>query len=77
MSALTNDSFTLARFAGFYKAIQSAGSAASSGMDATATPYLNEHVGHCKETSLLRRKILSRRSPRHFYYSGYATEQQV
>ncbi|KAH8089924.1 MFS general substrate transporter [Cristinia sonorae] len=45
MSALTNDPFTLARFAGFYKAVQSAGSAGSFGMDATATPYLNEHLG--------------------------------
>jgi len=42
MSALTNDPFTLARFAGFYKAIQSAGSAGSFGMDAVATPFLNE-----------------------------------
>ena len=44
MSALTNDPFTLARFAGIYKAIQSAGSAGSFGMDAVATPFLNEHV---------------------------------
>ncbi|KAF8583564.1 MFS general substrate transporter [Ramaria rubella] len=44
MSALTNDPFTLARFAGFYKAIQSAGSAGSYGMDAVATPFLNEHA---------------------------------
>lgn len=44
MSALTNDPFTLARFAGLYKAIQSAGAAASFGMDATNTPFLNEHV---------------------------------
>jgi len=42
MSALTNDPFKLARFAGFYKAIQSAGGAGSFGMDAVATPYLNE-----------------------------------
>ena len=44
MSALTNDPFTLARFAGFYKAIQSAGAAGSFGMDAVNTPFLNEHV---------------------------------
>ncbi|KAF8517386.1 MFS general substrate transporter [Hysterangium stoloniferum] len=44
MSALTNDPFTLARFAGFYKAIQSAGAAGSFGMDAVMTPYLNEHL---------------------------------
>ncbi|KAF8582948.1 MFS general substrate transporter [Ramaria rubella] len=44
MSALTNDPFTLARFAGFYKAIQSAGAAGSFGMDAVATPFLNEHL---------------------------------
>lgn len=45
MSALTNDPFKLARFAGFYKAIQSAGSAGSFGMDAVGTPFLNELLG--------------------------------
>ena len=44
MSALTNDPFKLARFAGLYKAIQSAGSAGSFGMDAVMTPLLNEHL---------------------------------
>jgi len=44
MAALTNDPFTLARFAGLYKAVQSAGAAGSFGMDATGTPYLNEHL---------------------------------
>ena len=44
MAALTNDPFTLARFAGLYKAVQSAGAAGSFGMDATSTPYLNEHL---------------------------------
>lgn len=44
MSSLTNDPFTLARFAGLYKAVQSAGSAGSFGMDAVATPFLNEIV---------------------------------
>jgi MFS family permease len=44
MSALSNDPFTLARFAGLYKAVQSAGSAGSFGMDAVGTPYLNEHL---------------------------------
>lgn len=44
MSALTNDPFTLARFAGFYKALQSAGAAGSFGMDAVSTPFLNEHL---------------------------------
>lgn len=34
MSSLTNDTFKLARIAGFYKGIQSAGSAVSFGMDA-------------------------------------------
>ncbi|EIN11279.1 MFS general substrate transporter [Punctularia strigosozonata HHB-11173 SS5] len=42
MSAITNDPFRLARFAGIYKAIQSAGGAGSFGMDAVATPYFNE-----------------------------------
>ncbi|KAF9652385.1 MFS general substrate transporter [Thelephora ganbajun] len=44
MAALTNDPFTLARFAGLYKAVQSAGAAGSFGMDATRTPYLSEHL---------------------------------
>jgi hypothetical protein len=44
MGAITNDPFELARFAGFYKAIQSAGVAGSYGMDAVKTPFLNEHV---------------------------------
>ncbi|KAH9162170.1 MFS general substrate transporter [Lactarius sanguifluus] len=42
MGAISNDPFTLARFAGLYKAIQSAGGAGSFGMDATSTPFLNE-----------------------------------
>ena len=44
MSAMTNDPFTLARYAGLYKALQSAGAAGSYGMDAVATPFLNEHL---------------------------------
>ena len=44
MSALSNDPFTLARFAGMYKAIQSAGAAGSFGMDAVLTPLVNEHL---------------------------------
>ena len=44
MSALTNDPFKLARFAGMYKAVQSAGGAGSFGMDAVLTPLLNEHL---------------------------------
>jgi len=44
MSALSNDPFTLARFAGLYKAVQSAGGAGSFGMDAVSTPLLNEHL---------------------------------
>lgn len=42
LGAISNDPFTLARFIGFYKAIQSAGGAGSFGMDATARPFLNE-----------------------------------
>lgn len=38
MGAMTNDPFTLARYAGFYKGLQSAGSAVSFGVDAVATP---------------------------------------
>ncbi|OWZ72512.1 hypothetical protein AYX14_01977 [Cryptococcus neoformans] len=44
MGALTNDPFTLARYAGLYKAVQAAGSAISFGVDAAKTPYLNEHL---------------------------------
>lgn len=44
MSAMSNDPFKLARYAGMYKAIQSAGSAGSFGMDAVLTPLLNEHL---------------------------------
>ncbi|KAI0634681.1 MFS general substrate transporter [Trametes polyzona] len=44
MSALTNDPFKLARYAGLYKALQSAGAAGSFGMDAVQTPFLNEHL---------------------------------
>ncbi|KAI0066655.1 hypothetical protein BV25DRAFT_1912703 [Artomyces pyxidatus] len=44
MGAISNDPFTLARYAGFYRAFQSAGAAGSFGMDAVASPYLNEIV---------------------------------
>src|ERR1700761_5286361 len=44
MGGISNDPFTLARYVGFYKAIQSAGAAGSFGMDAVATPFLNELV---------------------------------
>ena len=44
MSALTNDPFKLARFAGMYNAVQSAGAAGSFGMDAALTPLLNEQL---------------------------------
>ncbi|KAG5990997.1 hypothetical protein E4U43_004142 [Claviceps pusilla] len=42
MSSITNDPFKLARMAGYYKGIQSAGAAVSFGMDAVKTPYLGE-----------------------------------
>ncbi|SPO01430.1 related to HOL1 protein [Cephalotrichum gorgonifer] len=42
MSCLTNSPFKLARMAGYYKGIQSAGAAVSFGMDAVLTPYLTE-----------------------------------
>ncbi|WVQ82739.1 hypothetical protein IAT38_004871 [Cryptococcus sp. DSM 104549] len=44
MSSISNDSFKLARMAGYYKGVQSAGSAVSFGMDAVATPFLTEHL---------------------------------
>ncbi|KAG5920543.1 hypothetical protein E4U53_003911 [Claviceps sorghi] len=42
MSSITNDPFRLARMAGYYKGIQSAGAAVSFGMDAVKTAYLGE-----------------------------------
>lgn len=44
MAAMTNDPFKLARLAGYYKGVQSAGAAISFGMDAVSTPYLTEHL---------------------------------
>lgn len=40
MSALSNDPFKLARMAGYYKGVQSAGSAVSFGMDAVKVENL-------------------------------------
>lgn len=42
MGTLSNSPYELARYAGVYKAVQSAGAAGSFGMDAVKTPYLNE-----------------------------------
>jgi hypothetical protein len=39
MSAISNDPFKLARMAGYYKGVQSAGSAVSFGMDAVKVTY--------------------------------------
>ncbi len=44
MSVMTNDAFKLARMAGYYKGIQSAGSAVAAAMDSVKTPYLTEHL---------------------------------
>ncbi|KZV74367.1 MFS general substrate transporter [Peniophora sp. CONT] len=44
LGAITNDPRKLARYAGFYTAIQSAGSAGAYAMDAAATPFLTEHL---------------------------------
>ncbi|KAH8172889.1 major facilitator superfamily protein [Sarocladium implicatum] len=44
MSSITNNPFRLARMAGYYKGIQSAGAAVSFGMEAARTPYLGEHL---------------------------------
>ena len=38
MGAATNDAFLLARYAGLYKAIQSAGAAVAYGVDAAKAP---------------------------------------
>ncbi|ANB14733.1 membrane transporter (predicted) [Sugiyamaella lignohabitans] len=46
MGSLTNETFRLARYAGFYKGIQSAGSAISFGIDAAGTPFMNEVVAN-------------------------------
>ena len=42
MSALTNDTFRLARMTGYYKGVQAAGSAISFAMDAVKTAYMVE-----------------------------------
>jgi hypothetical protein len=39
---MSNDPFKLARMAGYYKGVQSAGSAISFGMDAVSTPFIGE-----------------------------------
>lgn len=44
MSSLTNDPFKLARMAGYYKGVQSAGAAISFGMDAVHTSYMTEVI---------------------------------
>lgn len=44
MSSLTNDPFKLARMAGYYKGVQSAGAAVSFAMDAVHTPYMTEVI---------------------------------
>ncbi|KAK0757316.1 hypothetical protein N5P37_010036 [Trichoderma harzianum] len=42
MSSMSNEPFKLARMAGYYKGIQSAGAAVSFGMDAVKTPFIGE-----------------------------------
>ena len=42
MSTMSNDPFKLARMAGYYKGVQSAGGAISFGMDAVKTSFLGE-----------------------------------
>jgi hypothetical protein len=44
MSSMTNSPKELARMAGYYKGVQSAGAAVSFGMDAVKTPYMTEVV---------------------------------
>jgi MFS family permease len=44
MSTITNDPFRLARMAGYYKGVQSAGAAISFGMDAVKTKYMTEVI---------------------------------
>jgi hypothetical protein len=45
MGALSNDPWRLARFAGLYKAVQSAGGAVSYGMDAVKVSRAPRHNG--------------------------------
>jgi hypothetical protein len=45
MSAMSNDPFKLARMAGYYKGVQSAGSAVSYGMDAVKVLCLQACCG--------------------------------
>lgn len=42
MGALTNENYLLARYAGLYKGVQSAGAAISFGIDASGVPFINE-----------------------------------
>lgn len=42
MGTLSNESYKLARYAGFYKGVQSAGSAVSFGVDSLRVPFMNE-----------------------------------
>ncbi|KZV77525.1 MFS general substrate transporter [Peniophora sp. CONT] len=75
MGAITNDPFKLARYAGFYKAIQSAGSAGSYGMDAVATPFLNEHLASW--TMVLVSLPLAGLVIYHVHDTSYQDEQTV
>jgi hypothetical protein len=45
MSAMSNDPFKLARMAGYYKGVQSAGAAVSYKMDAVKVDYLRIFYG--------------------------------
>jgi hypothetical protein len=42
MGSITNESYRLARYAGFYKGVQSAGAAISFGIDSSGAPFINE-----------------------------------
>ena len=46
MGALSNNSRKLANFAGFYKAIQSAGGAITPAIDLALVPYMNEFAAN-------------------------------
>lgn len=64
MGAMSNDPFTLARYAGFYKGLQSAGAAVSFGVDAVATPVRPSptHAHHPLLTGALEWDVMIKRN---------------
>jgi hypothetical protein len=68
MSAMTNDPFKLARMAGYYKGVQSAGAAVSFGMDAVKVSWGFDSPSIVRTTKPLPHSP-STFSPQHFCVS--------